>query len=197
MTARQIVLSGALAVVLLLFGGGAYAVVRYKTYYAPSGSMEPTVRTHQLFVVDQFAYHTAAPVRNDVILFVPPALEPNPLFKRVVAVPGDQLAIRRGRTLVNGTQIADPFAASTPYELVVRSYGMWVDGTRLEPSISFVPPRAEWTAPDTVPRGCYVALGDNRANSLDSHVWGFFCPGKPLPDRPDVRQALLGRAMVP
>jgi Signal peptidase, peptidase S26 len=42
----------------------------------------------------------------------------------------------------------------------------------LDRSIADVPPRPRWTTSDRVPSGCYIALGDNRNDSEDSHIFG-------------------------
>jgi signal peptidase I len=186
------------AFLIAFVSAGAYAVVRYKLYYAPTDSMAPTVRTHQLFVADRFAYHNAAPQRNDVVVFVPPYVSDTVILKRVVAVPGDRFAIHAGRTTLNGKPIAEPYTLSANYDLAVRDYGLWVDGARVDGigAGPVMPPRADWTAPDTVPRGCYIVLGDQRPNSLDSHAFGFLCPGQRVPNEPNIHPALVGRAIL-
>lgn len=195
MRRRWIVTGGTIAT--LLFAAAVYTVLRYRTFYAPSGSMAPTIVTGQIFVADRFAYRGAAPRRGDVVIFMPPVISPNPFFKRVVAVPGDRLAIHAGRTFVNGKRVDEPYAPQpAPYDLAIRNYGITVDGEPLDTAIAVIPPRAEWTSPDTVPRGCYVVLGDNRSNSADSHLFGFLCPGQPVPSLPKVHPELVGRAIV-
>jgi signal peptidase I len=190
---------GAIAVGLIVLSScGVYLILRFGTYHATSESMAPTIRTHQVFVVDRFAYRGEQPRRDDIVLFSPPMPLGNPLFKRVVAVPGDRFAIRGGRTFINGKAVDEPYAPyPANYDLAVRGYDMWVDGVRLDHAIAMIPPRAQWTAPDTVPQGCYVVLGDDRPNSQDSHWFGFFCPGQPVPNQPNVHQELVGRALVP
>ena len=184
----------AVAAVALL-SCGVYAIVRYKTYYSPSGAMEPTIGLKQMFVVDRFAYHGEQPRRDDIVVFTPPIPSEKPFFKRVVAVPGDRFAIRAGRTILNGKPVNEPFAPQpAPYDMAIRAYGIWVDGER--PALAMNPPRTQWTAPDTVPRGCYVVLGDNRPNSEDSHFFGFLCPGQPVPNQPNLHPELVGRALV-
>ena len=61
---------------------------------------------------------------------------------------------------------------SIAYKLDVRDYGIWVDGTKLDPAFANVPPREKWSAPDRLPNSCYIMFGDNRNNSEDSHIWG-------------------------
>ena len=193
-----VALSAGAVVVLVIATGVVYALLRYHSYVAPSESMAPTVAAHQIIFVDHFAYRDTPPRRDDVIVFMPPILTPNAYFKRVVAVPGDRLAIRGGREILNGKPITEPYRlVRADYDLAVRDYGLWIDGARLDADAAVVPPRAEWTAADTVPPGCYVVLGDNRPNSQDSHAFGFFCPGRPVPGQPDVHPALVGRALLP
>lgn len=185
-------------VLIVLLAGGGYAVVRYRAYYLPAGSMEPTIKIGQTVVGDRFAYRNGPPSRGDVVIFMPPIQAKNPYFKRVVAVPGDRFAIHGGRAFVNGKRVDEPYAPwRAPYELAVREYDMWVDGERLDRGFATIPPRAQWTAPDTVPRGCYIVLGDNRPNSEDSHAFGFFCPGQRVPNAPAIHPELIGRAILP
>lgn len=195
---RKIALGAVAAGLVAIASCGVYLVLRFTTFYAPSESMMPTVRAGQLFAVDRFAYRNAPPRRGDVVVFTPPVPSGNPFFKRVVAGPGDRFAIRGNRTFLNGKAVADRYAPKElQYELMLRDYDMWIDGARLNHTLAMIPPRARWTAPDAVPRGCYLVLGDNRANSMDSHAFGFFCPGQPVPARPSVHQELLGRALLP
>jgi signal peptidase I len=151
-----------------------------------------------MFTVDQFAYRDAPPRRGDVVVFMPPVESSSPFVQRVVAIPGDRFAIRGGRTFVNGKRIDEPYAPEKPlYDLAVRGYAIWVDNARLEDDLGVIPPRSKWTAADTVPPGCYVVLGDNRPNAMDSHAFGFFCPGRPVPHKPNIHPELVGRAIVP
>ena len=195
MSSRWIIVGGVVAAVLV--AAAVYAVLRYRTFYSPSASMAPTIVTGQILAVDRFAYRGAAPHRGDVVVFAPPVISTAAYIKRVVAVPGDRLVIRAGRTFVNGRRVDEPYAPwPAPYDLAVRNYTMTVDGAPLEPAMAVIPRRADWTSPDTVPRGCYVVLGDNRPNSLDSHAFGFLCPGQPVPHLPNVHPELIGRAIV-
>jgi len=175
----------------------AYAALRYRSYSTPSEAMAPTLRVGDAFFVDRFAYRSTAPQRGDVVVFVPPIASANPFIKRIVAIPGDRFAIHGGRALLNGTAVREPYVQErTSYELAIRDYGVLVDGARLDSATAMIPPRSGWTAPDTVPRGCYVMLGDNRNNSEDSHVWGFACPGRTAPDSKQPVE-FIGRAVLP
>jgi signal peptidase I len=183
------------AVVLCVLGV-FYVRARFALYVARSGGMAPTIRTGDRFIADRYAYRNASPRRGDIVVFAPPIRSDAPYYKRIVAVPGDRYAIHDGHAVLNGKRVDEPYApGKADYELAIGRYGISVDGAPLDARNAVIPPHAEWSAPDTVPRGCYVLLGDNRNNSLDSHVWGFLCPGRPVPDDPQIRPAVAGRAI--
>ena len=134
--------------------------------WIPSGSMAPTLQVRDLLVVDKLSPRLGCdPEVGDVVVFQPPdALlamgydRSQMLIKRVVGLAGDRVAVHGGRLERNGEALREPWTA-TPmaYE---------------QPEV-------------TVPAHQLWVLGDNRNNSLDSHVWG------PLP-----RDRVAGRALI-
>ena len=160
------IVAGLVALFLITF------VVR--TFYIPSGSMEPTLQIHDVLLVNEFEYRFHAPSLDDIVVFHPPIPTTNDFIKRLIGEPGDMFRIHDGVVYRNGIAQAEPFIAEKPsYELVVKDYGIYVDGQPLDPAMSNVPPRALWQAPDRIPNGFYFMMGDNRNNSEDSHIWGF------------------------
>jgi signal peptidase I len=163
------IVAGLVALFLITF------VVR--TFFIPSGSMEPTLQIHDVLLVNEFEYRFTKPHEGDIVVFPPPIPSSNDFIKRTVGLPGDQLRVHQGVVYRNGVAMAEPYTEDRPnYELEVKNYGVYVDGTPLDPAFANIPPRARWSAPDRIPDGCYLMFGDNRNNSQDSHVWGFAQP---------------------
>ncbi len=192
----------AVAFVLFTFLGALALTYIWKHFWwltVPSIAMEPTIAAGQWVIVDRSAYDVHPPQRGDVIVFTAPIPSITGSFiKRIVAAPGDRLAFHGGSAVGNGKLLAEPYVRERiNYELAIRDHGVWVDGVRLDPEIATIPPASEWHASDAVPPGCYLVFGDNRNNSLDSHVFGFLCPGRPAPFDRTLRPAISGRLILP
>jgi len=108
-------------------------------------SMEPTLYTGDMLVVNKFMYRFTSPKRGDVIIFRYPRQLQKDYVKRVIAVAGETIEVRMGRVYVNGQ--------------------LFEEGFTTKPSISSFP-RTE------VPGGSVFVLGDNRSNSEDSRYFG-------------------------
>lgn len=149
----------------------ALAVTTYvaQAFVIPSSSMRPTLVKHDRILVAKWSTRAGSPERGDVVVFRDPGQwldedeSPSPvrrvmqglglspkgghLVKRVVGVAGDEVRCcdARGRTIVNGRPIDEPYLA--------------------DPSAN-----AEITFQVTVPRGRLWVEGDNRGNSEDSRL---------------------------
>ena len=160
------IVAGLVALFLITF------VVR--TFFIPSGSMEPTLQVHDVLLVNEFEYRFLGPKHGDIVVFPPPIESPNDFIKRLIGAPGDTLRVHNGVVYRNGVALNEPYTAQKPsYELEIRDYGIFVDGNRLDPALANVPPKSAWTNSDRIPDGYYFMMGDNRNNSEDSHIWGF------------------------
>ena len=95
-------------------------------------SMLPRFQTGDFLLVDQHAYRSSAPQRGDVVLA---RYGKELIVKRVVAVPGEEVALRRGRLYINGA----PFPEKHP----IRPGALNISPGRLFP-------------------GKFALLGDNR-----------------------------------
>ncbi len=155
-----------------------------QAFYIPSGSMLPQLQINDRVVVSKVSYRLHDPRRGDIVVFDAPGGSPetdDPLveralrglaqsigvmapstdeyIKRVVALPGERVEGRGGKVLVDGLELIEPYlpqgTATGDFPAVV------------------VPPRTVFV------------LGDNRANSADSRVFG------PVP-----RSTVVGRAIL-
>ncbi len=160
------IVAGLVALFLITF------VVR--TFFIPSGSMEPTLQVHDVLLVNEFEYRFTKPHDEDIVVFPPPIPSSNDFIKRIIGAPGDTIRVHNGIVYRNGVALNEPYIAQKPnYELEIKNYQIIVDGTPLDPSFANVPPKSQWLAPDRIPPNCYLMFGDNRNNSEDSHIWGF------------------------
>lgn len=170
-----------------------------EAYRIPSGSMEPTLLVGDwLFVnklrfgphipfTDRWLPGYAKPKRGDVVIFVSPPQDPSirispdevtpVLVKRIVAVGGDTVLMRRGRLSVNGVFAASPSTfvlpdsvADEPQEFFAWEHGIEIRGSRYGPPVT-APSVHEW-GPLVVPAGAFFMMGDNRDNSVDSRYYG-------------------------
>ena len=108
-------------------------------------SMEPNFHEGQYLIINKLAYKVGVPSRGDVVVFRYPLDPDRDFIKRVIGLPGDVVAVRQGRVLINGRAVVEP------YPLLPASYS---------------------SEPVTVGPGQLYVLGDNRNNSSDSHTWG-------------------------
>jgi signal peptidase I len=176
----------------------------FEPFKIPTGSMIPTLLVGDLILVNKFAYGLRMPVvhskitegtppaRGDVMVFRYP---PNPrqdYIKRVVGLPGDEVAYLNKKLTINGQQISKAVAPEFfepdtmryiqqfTEQLGARSHKLLNDDKRP----AFVPGVENFPGKDNcsysiegvickVPAGHYFMMGDNRDNSLDSRYWGF------------------------
>jgi len=164
-----------LAFVMPLIGAALVVPNFVKPYRVPSENMNPTLRVGDRFLVWRLG---GDPSVGDIVVFNPPAgsdsdvcgttnrsYDPDQegracsrptkdkadvnFVKRIVAAPGDTLAVEDGHVIRNGKRQREPFIA--------RCDGG--GGCNLPKAI-------------TVPPDHYFMMGDNRGASQDSRFWG-------------------------
>ncbi|VCU72101.1 Signal peptidase I [Pigmentiphaga humi] len=188
-------------VILFVFVLRSFVVEPFRI---PSGSMLPTLQIGDLILVNKFSYGLRLPIvdkkvvplgdpqRGDVVVFRYPVDPQVDYIKRVVGLPGDEIAYLNKKLTVNGQPVAtsragdyfDPdrvsYTALFNEKLGEVDHQILVDERRspeIEPMGSF-PSRAacQYSREGVrckVPAGNYFMMGDNRDNSLDSRYWGF------------------------
>jgi signal peptidase I len=157
----------------------------------PTGSMKPTIIEGDRIFVNKLAYDLKVPFttfhlarwgdpgRGEIVVFFGPD-DGVRLVKRVVAVPGDTIAMENNRLSINGQPLAyGPLADEVrdqirPEERGRYGYGTEALGTRPHAVISTpgIYSGHRFIAPTTVPPGQYFVMGDNRDNSRDSRYIG-------------------------
>ena len=78
-------------------------------------SMTPTYRSGSLNFINRWSYSSHTPVRGDVVAL---RADDEMLLKRIVALPGETIAIVNGEILVNGNTLSDEFSGhKIPWEM--------------------------------------------------------------------------------
>ncbi|HYY64198.1 MAG TPA: signal peptidase I, partial [Gaiellaceae bacterium] len=152
-----VTIAGAIAIVLAI---KAWVVNPYRI---PSSSMEPTLhcaggpgceaRLSDRVLANRFIYHFRSPHRGEIVVFkTPPQAKARcgaggTFVKRLIGLPGDRWAERNGYVYINGKKLNESYIK---------------------------PDRRDTETHDqiTIPKGMYFMMGDNRASSCDSRVWG-------------------------
>jgi len=155
---------------VVLIGAALIIAFVIKTFLIPSESMVPTLKIGDRVLVNKLSYKLHDVNRGDIVVFTAPpeaaAGDIKDLVKRVIGLPGDTVEARDGKVYINGRRLDEPYLPA---------------GTRTV--ISDVPPgcvvpTAQQDLPDTERAGCKVppghmfVMGDNRAESRDSHIFG-------------------------
>jgi len=188
----------------------------FEPFKIPSGSMIPTLLVGDLILVNKFTYGIRLPVintkitqgtppaRGDVMVFRYPPQPSVDYIKRVVGLPGDEVAYLNKRLTVNGQPVDTQAVPDFFDEDTMRYFKQYEEtlGTHKHRILNdddrpaYVPGASDFSYRSNcrytvegvtckVPDGHYFMMGDNRDNSLDSRFWGF------VPD-----QNIIGRAFM-
>ena len=142
------------------------AAITSKLYRIPSSSMEPTLHCPEpgpgclgdeadRIAVSKVVYKVRDPAREDIVAYelsaraarLCGAPEGSTFVHRIIGLPGESVAVRNGVVFVDGRRLEEPY----------------IEAARRDRDSSPVRP---------VTKDAYYVLGDNRARSCDSRVWG-------------------------
>ncbi len=176
----------------------------FEPFKIPSGSMIPTLLINDLILVNKFTYGVRLPVvnmkvidlnspkRGDVMVFRYPPKPSLDYIKRVIGLPGDEVAYLNKRLTINGNPV-DKQALPDFFDENTMSYAKQYSETleghthrllNYEDRAPFVNSQYDFPFKNQcrysiegvvckVPDGHYFMMGDNRDNSEDSRFWGF------------------------
>ena len=205
--------AGLFPVILMVFVLRSFL---FEPFKIPSGSMIPTLLIGDLILVNKFTYgvrlpviHTKitegnAPQRGDVMVFRYPPQPSLDYIKRVIGVPGDEVAYLNKRLTINGKEVPTKAVPDFFDESQVRYFKQFEEELGAKPhrvlnnteAPAFVQGASNFEYRQNctysvegvvckVPEGHYFMMGDNRDNSLDSRYWGF------VPDKNIVGKAFF------
>jgi signal peptidase I len=117
----------------------------------------------------ELRYGQAIPRRNDVLVFRCPDALGQSCVKRVVALAGDRVEIKKQRLFING-QAAEYSPAGKPRQGEVILNEKWRGHARQITISANESPQN--FGPYVVPPNSFFALADNRDKSIDSRHWG-------------------------
>lgn len=146
--------------------------VRYfiaEPFIVSGPSMDPTFSSGQFLIVDRVTYRFEDPKRGDIIVFEYPYNRGVFYIKRIIGLPGERVRIEDGKIAIEKASTTEKIRIDEPY---VKSYHLSKD-TLILPEVG-----------KTLGKDEYIVLGDNRAESSDSRVWGTlarkFIVGRPF-----------------
>ncbi|HNQ35623.1 MAG TPA: signal peptidase I [bacterium] len=142
MSRRFVIIDAVVSVLIIFAAYFFFSVKQGGFFYIDSESMEPTLQPGDRLVLVK----AGSLERGQIVVFRHESRKVEFYVKRLVGLPGDQVAVRGGRLYLNGQAQEEPYLKE---RRIVYNYG-----------------------PIQVPEAEYFVLGDNRNNSEDSSVFG-------------------------
>lgn len=139
---------------LYILGAAGLAVLIQSFVVRPfivnGNSMDPTIQNQEYILIDQVTYKLEEPKRGDVIIFRAPP-EPKKFYiKRIIGLPGETVSIDGTKVTITNKENPNGFTLEEDFITHTQANNLSV----------------------TVPEGEYFVMGDNRAGSFDSRMWG-------------------------
>jgi signal peptidase I len=156
---RELVEFAIIAVVIVI----PFRIFIAQPFVVNGASMDPTFENGQYLIVDQLSYRFTPPERGSVLIFKYPKDTSKYFIKRVIGLPGETVSIKDGIVSIKNNARPEGFTLDEPYIVYSKtdSFQMTLDSDE------------------------YFVLGDNRAGSADSRIWG------PMPS-----EDIIGRPLI-
>jgi len=166
---RELVEFAIIAVVIVI----PFRIFVAQPFVVNGASMDPTFKNGQYLIVDQLTYRFTPPERGSVLIFKYPKDTSKYFIKRVVGLPGETVSIKDGVVSIKNSTHPEGFILDEPYIVHSKtdSFQMVLDNNE------------------------YFVLGDNRAGSADSRIWGPM-PSEDIIGRPLIRLFPLSSAGI-
>ncbi len=176
---------------LVLMGTGSgtqYAIQSFQksftVFHVSNPTMYPTFMKHDRFMVSSAAYNSSDPQRGNVVVFSNPEDRKVTFVRRVVALAGDTVEIKKGRLIINGQplplqKVSSISAGEFQGEVFTETNGP----AKYKIFLATHPTNSPDLPKFTVPQHHGFVLADNRNQARDSRSYG------PIP-----YAALKGRA---
>lgn len=140
--------------------------IRYfiaQPFVVVGASMYPAFENGDYLIVDEISYRFEDPKRGDVIVFVPPTNQKEHYIKRIIGLPGETVSVVNNTVTIKNKE--------NPLGFVLAE--------------SYVHSERDTAKQSTLGEGEYFVMGDNRAVSSDSRIWG-----------PITKENISGRAIL-
>jgi signal peptidase I len=126
----------------------------FNTTYVLGSSMYPTLQERDRLFTNKIVYLFSKPQRGDIVVLKAPDDPEKDYIKRIIAVEGDTLEIKKGKVYVNGELLVEDYIPKDP---VTNEYIETLGNVKVK-----------------VPKGHVYVLGDNRhkGKSKDSRYLG-------------------------
>jgi signal peptidase I len=133
----------------------ALIIIPVRTFVAQpfvvsGNSMYPTFQNGEYLIVDETTKYTGEYKRGDVVILKYPNDPSKYFIKRVIGLPGETVTIQNGVVSITSATQKEPLVLSEPY----------VKNAKFDSSTR------------TLDGEEFFVMGDNRAQSSDSRVWG-------------------------